>query len=298
VSRLKLRILGLTLSPHGDKLYLVRGGIAMVESATANKPKKMRSPAYPGINLEIALKRARGLYDKERRNAVAYPVAVSYWGFGAKSSGGLVSVAAMKGFGLVEDVERGAGGRSIKLTDLAFHILLDDRPNSQERAELIKQAALRPKIHASLWRKYGAELPSDSNLKHALIFDFKFNENTVDEFIKEYKETIRFAGIGASDTLSLLDEDKNNGTDNGASDGGQAVQEQQVGSSRMSLAPPPAKINPAAKPVGASIPVTKNCSISVLAVGEVTQKGLDQLINYLNLIKGSFPEDEGAKAQN
>jgi hypothetical protein len=268
----------------------------MAESTGEKAQKKMRSPAYPAINLEIALKRARGVYDKERRNQVAYPVAVGYWGFGQKSSGGLVSVAAMKSFGLIEDVERSAGGRIIKLTDLAFRILLDDRPNSQDRAALIKQAALRPKIHAALWRKYGAELPSDSNLKHALIFDFRFNENTVDEFIKEYKETIRFAGLGTSDTLSPSDEDKNgHNADQGASDGEEALQEQQVTANTTKSQNLPA-VNPAAKPVGSSIPVTKDCSMSVLAVGNVTQKGLEQLISYINLIKSSFPEDDSAAA--
>lgn len=257
----------------------------MPESAVEQKPKKMRSPAYPGINLEIALKRAKGLYDKERRNPVAYAVAVGYWGFGAKSSGGLVSVAAMKSFGLIEDIERGAGGRVIKLTDVAFRVLLDERPNSEEKAQLIKQFALRPKIHASLWRKYGAELPSDSNLKHALIFDFKFNENTVDEFIKEYKETIRFAGLKASDTLSPSGEDK---IDLETTDGEEHMQDQQVTQSVLK----DQKLL-AGKPVGSSIPVTKDCSMSVLAVGTVTQKGLDQLINYLKLIRGSFPADEG-----
>src|SRR5258708_17280753 len=100
----------------------MEGGVPMADikektsAATTARSKKMRSPAYPGINLEIALKRGRGLYDRERRNPVAFPVAVSYWGFGPKSSGGLVSIAAMKSFGLIEEVERGAGGRIVKLT--------------------------------------------------------------------------------------------------------------------------------------------------------------------------------------
>lgn len=262
--------------------------------AAVQSSKKMRSPAYPGINLEIALKRARGLYDRERRNAVAFSVAVSYWGFGPKSSGGLVSVAAMKSFGLIEDIERGAGGRVIKLTDLAFRILLDDRQDSVDRAALIKQAATRPKMHRQLWQKYGTELPSDSNLKHALIFDYRFNENTVDEFIKEYKETIRFAGLTDSDKLSPSDKDK---LEDSSSDTEQLVQEQQVTGQKIP-ALEGVKIALGAKPVGASIPVTKNCSMSILAVGEVTQKGLDQLINYIKLIRESFPKDEaeGGKA--
>jgi hypothetical protein len=176
---------------------------------------------------------------------------------------------------------------------LAFRILLDDRPDSSERAALIKQAALRPKIHNSLWRKYGAELPSDSNLKHALIFEFRFNENTVDEFIKEYKETIRFAGLTSSDKLSPSDEDKIAQEIEAEPDERKPLQEQQQLATRPQNLP-----NPAGKPLGASIPVTKNCSMSVLAVGDVTQKGLDQLINYLKLIRESFPKDEEEKQAN
>jgi hypothetical protein len=174
-----------------------------------SKGTKLRSPAYPGINLETAIKRADGLYKKERRNAVPYPVAVSHWGFGAKSSGGLVAVAAMKSFGLIQDVERGPSGRVIKLTDLAFQVLLDERPDSAERAAAIKHAALMPRIHGAIWKKYKTtEGVSDANLKHDLVFNFKFNENTVDEFIKEYKDTIRFAKLAESDTLSVELEDK------------------------------------------------------------------------------------------
>jgi hypothetical protein len=50
----------------------------------------------------------------------------------------------------------------------------------------------------------------------------------------------------------------------------------------------------ALKPVGSSIPVSKNCAISVSATGEVTQKGIKKLMDYLNLINDSFPEDEEA----
>jgi hypothetical protein len=272
--------------------------VSRSDAAAPAKGSKMRSPAYPGINLEIALKRARALYKDERRNAVAYNVAVNYWGFGPKSSGGLVSVAAMKSFGLLEDVERGAGGRIIKLTDLALRILLDARPDSLERASLVKQAALRPKMHSALWRKYGAELPSDSNLKHVLIFDFKFNENTVDEFIKEYKETIRFAGLTDSDKLSLPGEDKTEEeVDPETPEEEKTMQEQQLTDAKTSTLPP-LKGSTTAKAVGSSIPVSKNCVISVSATGEVTQKGIKKLIDYLNLIKDAFPENEEPEQTN
>jgi hypothetical protein len=177
------------------------------------KAKGLRSPSYPGINLETAIKRAEGFYKKERRNAAPFSVAVGHWGFGAKSSGGLVTVAAMRSFGLLKRFERSPGGRPVQLSDLALQILLDERPDSSERAAAIKKAALSPKLHASLWQKYRtAEEVSDANLKHDLVWRLKFNENTVDEVIKEYKDTIAYAKLAASDTLSLSPEDKQ-GTD-------------------------------------------------------------------------------------
>jgi GTP cyclohydrolase I len=49
------------------------------------------------------------------------------------------------------------------------------------------------------------------------------------------------------------------------------------------------------EPVGSSIPVSKNCVMSITATGEVTQEGIKKLVEYLNLIKGSFPEAEDQK---
>ena len=167
------------------------------------KPKaaRLRSPSYPGIDLQVALKRAKEFYDVERRSPAKVEVAVRHWGFKPKSSGGMIAIAALKAFGLL--TETGSGKtRKVQLSESAFRILLDQRPYSQERAEAIKQAAFRPRLHTALWGKYQADLPSDEDLRHELIFEWRFNENTVSDFIKEYKETMRFAKLTASDTIS------------------------------------------------------------------------------------------------
>ena len=49
-----------------------------------------------------------------------------------------------------------------------------------------------------------------------------------------------------------------------------------------------------ARQIGGSIPADVGCSISILAVGDVTQKAIDNLKQYLDIIKPSFP---GATAQ-
>jgi hypothetical protein len=172
------------------------------------KGRKLRSPAYPAVSLETAIERARTFHSHERRNPASFVVAVGHWGFKEKSSGGLTTVAALKSFGLMKDLEVKAGGRTVQLTDLGLRILLDNRDPSPERDTAIKQAALSPKIHVALWKKWGTQLPSDNELRHRLIFDWKFNENSVADFVQEYKDTIAFAKLTDSDTISGAPEDK------------------------------------------------------------------------------------------
>jgi hypothetical protein len=162
--------------------------------------KRTRSPAYPFINLETAINRAKQFYDKEQRNAANISVATKHWGFVEASSNGWSTVAALISFGLMQD--EGTGDkRIVRLTQSALRILLDARQDSPERAELIREAALGPKIHRQLWEKWGTGLPSDAQLRHTLLFDWEtpFNENSVDFFISEYKSTVAFAKLAESD---------------------------------------------------------------------------------------------------
>jgi hypothetical protein len=175
-----------------------------------SKRKRTRSPAYPFVNLETAIARAKEFYDKEQRNAANVNVAMAHWGFTDESSSGASTIAALTSFGLLQD--EGIGDkRKVRLTPNALRVLLDTRPDSKERAELIKQMALTPKIHQQLWEKWGNDLPSDAQLRHTLLLDWPvpFNENAVDGFIREYRDTIAFAKLSESDTVAS--EVKDNG---------------------------------------------------------------------------------------
>src|ERR1700677_3400789 len=99
------------------------------------KRKRTRSPAYPYVNLEGALARAKQFYDKEQRNAANINVATKHWGFQEESSSGWQTIAALISFGLMTD--EGTGDkRTVQLTQEALRILLDTRPDSQEKADL------------------------------------------------------------------------------------------------------------------------------------------------------------------
>jgi hypothetical protein len=179
----------------------------MVQATTVSpKPKRRRSPSYPGISLEQALARAADLYGAEGRNAAPVAAIAGYWKYGPKSSGGMIALAALKKFGLIED-EPGGETRKAKLTELAFRILAGERPNSPERRQLIQEAALLPGIHRELWDEYKGDLPSDATLEYKLRGERNFTGSAVREFIREFRETLAFAEIAKNADMSSADRD-------------------------------------------------------------------------------------------
>ncbi len=171
--------------------------------------QRVRSPKAPFIDLETAIQRAETFYEAEKRNSASIPVAMEKWGYKDESSGGFQTISTLKEFGLMEDTGN-KDARRVKLTDRALRIILDKREDSGERDQLIKESALLPKTYSTLWQMYHGDLPSDSNLRHYLMFDYHppFNENAVDSFITQFKATVAFAKLNSSDTISLGREDK------------------------------------------------------------------------------------------
>lgn len=179
----------------------------MAENAktTAEKPepttpgKKFRSPPYPTFGLSECLKFAEKLWEKERFHSALVSTAASHWGYKPKSSGGLLAVASMKQFGLL--VEEGSNEkRTVKLSGPALS-LLNPATAKEEKDEIIKEAALAPRIHGELWSRYKVPLPSDDTIRGYLTFDRKYAESAANMLIKEYKDTIRFANLTENDSV-------------------------------------------------------------------------------------------------
>lgn len=259
----------------------------MNDSAEARKTKD-RSPAFPFITLEAALGRARRFYDEEKRGVAPMTRATLHWGYSPSSSGALQTIAALKNYGLMTE-EGGSGqNRQIRLTDLALRILLDQRPNSTERLMFMRQAAKTPSIAAEVYSKWPDGLPSDSTLNHFLVLEKKFNESTAFKVVKIIKEN------HALTEMSSIDIQSDNGMIEKDEKGYESDEMEALDTDRYSETAGRQPVIPVdksvgrGKQIGASIPVTSTCSMSVVADGEVTQDGIDRLISYLNLIKGSF----------
>ena len=156
------------------------------------KGSRVRSPSFPFISLPEAVHRARELHDAERRNLVHADVAVAHWGYARSSSGGKQTIAALRAYGLLEDL-RG----ELRLTDRAQHILVRE-PGSTERNDLLRAAALSPPLFSKLWDRYGADLPSDKSLRSWLVLEIKVNERSVEELLRSYRETLACIGVAGS----------------------------------------------------------------------------------------------------
>jgi hypothetical protein len=150
---------------------------------------RRRSPSYPVISLREAEQRARVFHQEEKRNAAPPRVAFGYWGYHSpKSSGGPRTLAALRAYGLLE------GDHEVRLTERALTILRRETPFPEKGGHL-QEAALLPPVHRTVWSTYGAELPSDATLSAFLVGKLAFNPDAVPVFLRNYRETLEFAGL-------------------------------------------------------------------------------------------------------
>ena len=156
---------------------------------TKKKPQRThhRSPAYPMINLEQAIERARLIYNGDKRSLTSRAVILKHLGYKDESSGvGNREVSALKQYGLLEEQSG-----QYKISDRAYAILFLSEASEEKRTNL-SDAALTPTIFRELWGRYGSDA-SDATLKDYLIHSKNFNPASVSDVVENYRSTIEFA---------------------------------------------------------------------------------------------------------
>lgn len=178
-----------------------------MEAPMADKPR-FRSPPFPYIGLGRALAKTEQLYNAVRHHAAALPTAAKAWETGPKSSATLQSTGALIQYGLLDD-EGSGDNRKIKLTPLALKIVMDKRPDSQDRTAAMKEAALAPKVFAELFEQYGtAQDIDDALLIHTLTMErvqqgkAPYSEDSAKDVVRVYRDTLAYAGLTDSDKQS------------------------------------------------------------------------------------------------
>ncbi len=176
----------------------------MNNDATEGPKKKRagRSPSYPVIDIQTALKRAQELYDQAQHHYSPVDIVAKHWGYNPGSGLAASTIAALIRYGFLV-AEGAAKERKVRLTDFSLDIIRDKRRASAERDRRIMEAALRPKIHAEIYEMYGYDLVSDADLLYELERNKNFTPSGAKEFISQYKRTLEFIkGLGVEETFS------------------------------------------------------------------------------------------------
>ena len=157
--------------------------------------RRHRSPAYPAIGLRNAVGRIQAIYGADRTAGSPRDAALQHMGFNRAHGQALAVLSALKKYGLVEEQNR-----RVTLTRRALEILV--RPeNDQRRTEAVRAAARAPDIYRELLEQFDEGLPSDESLYAELITDKGFNPNAVNGFIRDFRDTLDFAGLSPQDVL-------------------------------------------------------------------------------------------------
>jgi len=251
------------------------------------KKKRVRSPNYPALTLEKSLGLIEVLFKQHSRYLVALEVAAKGWDISAKSSYIAQHLAALSAYGLIE-IEGEKDSKKIKVSDLAFKILMDKRPDSEEREALIKEAALKPNIFKKIYDKYSTVPPADDTLDYELKTQYGFNPASVTDFIDIFKQTIEFAkvyksGIIGEKDIPIKEPEMIPTTDKIPLKDSTLVKGSALfGMNEREIANYPA---------GPGVTIR----ITVSGGGAITQKSIEKLIKHLELDKEYFPTENETK---
>lgn len=242
-------------------------------------PKKERSPSFPYIGLTKALERAGQVYAQARRHEARVADVATAWGMGPKSSSTLQTIAALLAYGLLEDQSSG-DTRKLKVTDLAFKALEDQRPGAREAA--LAEAAVKPKLIAEYLEKWKEGRPADGICISELRIDRGFTDDGARAFLRVFDDTRGFTNAPASDTVN----DK---------DGGAGRQESvENGDKPPIVVNPPMPPKPQRQGKAAVMEgerelttglLSKDASFRLIVSGQIGVKEIERLIKKLELDK-------------
>jgi hypothetical protein len=179
----------------------------MTETATDNSGPRDRSPAFPSIPLEAALRRLVEFETHFKRSPARPEKIGDAWGVKGKAYVDRTS-AALRYFGLIEYQGTGAA-RQVVVSDEGRKYLRSQQESTKQ--EVIKAAALRPKQIALLWGLWGSDRPADAACLDDLMLKHRFSDGGARDFLRVYDATIGFAGLSGSDKVAVVEQESSEG---------------------------------------------------------------------------------------
>ncbi len=181
-----------------------------VAVAAAVAPKKdtkprHRSPNYPNMGLRLAVAKIDALYKADGLAPSPKLAALKHMGYEKLHSEAARALSALKSYGLIEET-----ADRVKLSQRGIDIVARQEGDNR-RQTAIREAAFGPEIYRELVEQYQPKLPSETSLKADLISVRKFNPSVVDGFIRDFKDTLDFAGLSDLGVLDSRQQNENGG---------------------------------------------------------------------------------------
>ena len=165
--------------------------------------QRVRSPNYPNYSLKECVDFLEKLYSKYGSKEVHIDDAVEQMGHSPTSSTAGRVIASMLSYGLLNS--RGSkNNRYVWLSQLSQEILLAEKDQNR-RIKLLRDAALNDTATATVWERYGNDIPPEATLKKILEFEMNFSKGGANRFSFVATETYEYAklnqlGIEETDT--------------------------------------------------------------------------------------------------
>jgi hypothetical protein len=153
-----------------------------------------RSPNYPYISLSEAIEKTCVVLEKDKLNPTSPEVIAGHLDYAKLHGTSRRVLSAMREFGLLEEVTN----KRLKVSNLGYK-LCRNTAGEDERAKLLKEAALTPFIFRIVIEEFKGDLPSTATLVDYLVTNKKFSLDGAASLEKVLRETVEFAKITSAD---------------------------------------------------------------------------------------------------
>lgn len=155
---------------------------------------RMRSPNFPALTLEEAMKAAGTLYSKVRKTLIDRDVAAKELGYTGLTGRSLKVLGALNQYGLIDNTSKG----KCRVTELAEQAL-HGFPEA-EKLGAIHRAARSPALFGAIMDEFGDDISSEHAIRSFLL-KRGFTDNGVESALQSFMSTQRYAVLkGASES--------------------------------------------------------------------------------------------------
>ena len=146
---------------------------------------RMRSPNFPGIPLEQAIKLVEVIFKSNRQNVISRAAAAKDLGYTGLTGRTMKLLGALNQYDLVANTSKG----EMRVTQTAVDILHSIDP--ADKIAALQKAGRAPALFKSIFEKFKDGIPSENAVRSFLITN-GFTDKGVDRALKSFLETNRF----------------------------------------------------------------------------------------------------------